>query len=64
MLAEVMNVSTAILYELLLTLQNMIQNNSALKLTKLLDGVAMVRTSPKCIASNRACPLTGSLLGN
>jgi hypothetical protein len=42
MLAEVMNVSTAILYELLLTLQN----NSALKLSKLLDGVAMVCTSP------------------
>ncbi|XP_023706663.2 uncharacterized protein C12orf56 isoform X2 [Cryptotermes secundus] len=41
MLAEVTNVSTAILYELLLTLQNMIQNKSALKLTKLLDGVAM-----------------------
>jgi hypothetical protein len=53
MLAEVTNVSTAILYELLLTLQKMNRNNSALRLTKLLDGVALVR-----ISLNSACPLT------
>lgn len=45
LLAEVTNTSTAILYELLLTLHKLIQNNSALKLTKLLEGVAMVCTS-------------------
>jgi hypothetical protein len=55
-LAEVTNISTAILYELLLTLQHMVQNNSALKLSKLLDGVALVCISP----SKRACPLTGA----
>jgi hypothetical protein len=45
LLAEVTNTSTAILYELLLTLHKLLQNNSALKLTKLLEGVAMVCTS-------------------
>ena len=45
LLAEVTNTSTAILYELLLTLHKLIQNNSALKLTKLLEGVAVVCTS-------------------
>jgi len=45
LLAEVTNTSTAILHELLLTLHKLIQNNSALKLTKLLEGVAMVCTS-------------------
>jgi len=45
LLAEVTNTSTAILYELLLTLHKLMQNNSALKLTKLLEGVAMVCTS-------------------
>jgi hypothetical protein len=45
LLAEVTNTSTAILYELLLTLHKLIQNNSALKLTKLLEAVAVVRTS-------------------
>ncbi|PSN55469.1 hypothetical protein C0J52_02598 [Blattella germanica] len=43
LLAEVTNISTAILYELLLTLRNLINNNSNLKLTKLLEGVALVR---------------------
>jgi hypothetical protein len=45
LLAEVTNTSTAILYELLLTLHKLIQNNSALKLTKLLEGVAVVCTA-------------------
>jgi hypothetical protein len=42
LMAEVTNISTAILYELLLTLHKLIQNNPALQLTKLLEGVAVV----------------------
>jgi hypothetical protein len=45
LLAEVTNISTAILYELLLTLQKLIHENSALKLAKLLEGVALVCVS-------------------
>jgi hypothetical protein len=38
LLAEVINISTAIMYELLL----MLRNNSALKLSKLLEGLTLV----------------------
>jgi hypothetical protein len=49
LLAEVTNTSTAILYELLLTLHKLMQNNSALKLTKLLEGVAMECHVRRCV---------------
>ncbi|XP_069701106.1 uncharacterized protein C12orf56-like [Periplaneta americana] len=41
LLAEVTNISTSILYELLLTLRKLIHNNSTIKLAKLLEGVAL-----------------------
>ncbi|KAJ9577471.1 hypothetical protein L9F63_005972, partial [Diploptera punctata] len=41
LLAEVTNISTAILYELLLTLRNFVHNNPNLKINKLLEGVAL-----------------------